>query len=111
MIDAMQDNPDTNEQGATWSYSWSHVATEYRNTPAPTPWGQGAILATVPNVDSPTNTISSNFDTAGYYRVQFQVSIEFKPATGDDVWRGEATAEILQIVVGIEKMQYRRNGT
>lgn len=99
VIDAMEDNPDTNEQGATWSYAWSHIATEYRNSPDAA-WGQAAAQATVPNVDAPTNTISTNFDTAGYYRVRFRVSIEFKPATGDDVWKGEATAEATQIVIG-----------
>lgn len=65
---ALEGNPNTAAEGAKFTYTWSLLSAEYRESPNPTAWTNlNPPETTVPNEDEPINTITTNFGVAGYY--------------------------------------------
>lgn len=99
---ALEGNPNTAAEGAKFTYTWSLLSAEYRESPNPTAWTNlNPPETTVPNEDEPINTITTNFGVAGYYRVRFRVVVEFTLGTGDEKWKSPPIdTDIEQIVIG-----------
>jgi len=86
-ITHMDDYPDPTHADGTFTYSWGFFA------PPP--------HVTLPNVNQTSNTLSTNFDTAGEYPITFLCDVDFVPATGEGRWHGEAVYyDAIQDVIG-----------
>jgi hypothetical protein len=85
-ITHMDDYPDPTHADGTFTYSWGFFA------PPP--------HVTLPNVNQTSNTLSTNFDTAGEYPITFLCDVDFVPATGEGSWHGEAVKDVTQDVIG-----------
>jgi hypothetical protein len=86
-IDAME-GLDTTTPDGTFTYSWGFFT-------------QPPHVTLPSNVNAASNTLSTNFDTAGEYPITFLCDIDFVPASGIGHWHGEAVYyDAIQDVIG-----------